>query len=167
MVPERGSPIVEADGARGVDLVGGAVADEHRLAAPLDGELGAGLDIADIDLDRGQGQHVGRGVHLVDQRPDGGTHQHCARGAGGDVKKVAPCVVTVAVCGVALCLRHVCLSLLSGPLGGRNSNARDLITDSPSRYDALLPIHSLRYGPAGNAPHIRGNRRAFCRTRGR
>jgi tRNA (cytidine/uridine-2'-O-)-methyltransferase len=37
-------------------------------------------------------------------------------------------------------------------------------TDSPPRYDARLPTHSLRYGPADNAPHIPNQSEGFLQN---
>ena len=46
-----------------------ALADDDRLAAPLDDERLARLDGRDVDLDRGQRQRRRVRVHLVDERP--------------------------------------------------------------------------------------------------
>ena len=78
---------------RCLDLLGGAVADEHRLALPLHGELGAFGDAADVDADRGQSLHVGGRVHLVDQRPDRGTADDDGGTGGRVVQEVAACAL--------------------------------------------------------------------------
>ena len=44
-----------------------AAANEERVAAPGEGHGLAGLDRREVDLDRGQRQHVGRRIHLIDQ----------------------------------------------------------------------------------------------------
>ena len=64
--------IGQRHGAGGLDLFGGAAADEDRLAAPFDGQLGAHGNARHIDKDRRKGAHISGGVHLVDQRPAGG-----------------------------------------------------------------------------------------------
>jgi hypothetical protein len=79
----------QLDRARILDLLGGAAADEHRLAEPLDRQLRAGLDTPDVDADRAQRLHVGGGVHLVDERPDGGTGGDGTGARGGVIQEVA------------------------------------------------------------------------------
>ncbi len=51
------------------DLLGRAVADENRIAAPLEGDLLAFGDRRQVDFDRGQRQHRGVGIHLADEGP--------------------------------------------------------------------------------------------------
>ncbi len=55
-----------------LDLLGRAVVDEDRLALPGDGDALADLDMRQVGIGRGQGEHVGGGVHLVDERPRDG-----------------------------------------------------------------------------------------------
>ena len=96
----------------------GPMADKDRLAAPLDGQLGAGLDAADIDEDRRQRLNVGRGVHLIDHRPDGGAGCHRAGAGRCVIEEIPPgaCVI--------FCVGHVSLSFPEG-------RARPDKTDGP------------------------------------
>ena len=52
-----------------LDVLLGAVIDEHRLAAPDDGDPLADLDRRQVDAGRRQSQRIGRRVHAVDERP--------------------------------------------------------------------------------------------------
>jgi hypothetical protein len=52
-----------------LDLDFGTVSDEHRLAAPHDGDGLSFLDALDVDLDRGQRLGARIRVHLMDERP--------------------------------------------------------------------------------------------------
>ena len=62
---------VQRDGARGLDVLLGAPAHEHGLAAPLDRDGLAGGDLGEVDLERGHGQDVGRRRHREDKLEDG------------------------------------------------------------------------------------------------
>ena len=79
------------DGLGRLDLLGRAVADEHRLAAPFDRQRHARLQLRDVDLDRRKRQRRGIRAHLVDEGPGDRRSAHGARHAGGDVKEIAAC----------------------------------------------------------------------------
>ena len=66
------------------DLLGRAVADEHRLLAPGDGDFLTERHLAQIVFDGGQGQGVGRRIELVDQGPG---HGGDAADGGGDGRR--------------------------------------------------------------------------------
>ena len=72
------------------DLVGAAVADENRLAAPFHGNALAFLDRAEIDFDAGQRQHIGRRIHAVDQGPCESRRASRADAQGRQIQKLAP-----------------------------------------------------------------------------
>ncbi len=61
--------IVQRHRLGGLDLLGRAVPDEHRIAAPFHGDRLALGDRREIDFDRGQRHDRGIGIHLVDERP--------------------------------------------------------------------------------------------------
>ena len=61
---------VHGDGGFGGDLVGGAVTDEDGLAAPLDGDGLADIDIGQVELGGGHGQDVGGRGHGGDELHD-------------------------------------------------------------------------------------------------
>ena len=66
-------------------------------------------DGADVDLDGGERQRRGVGIHLVDERPGHQGRAHRADRAGGDVEEIAAgrFCRSVALCQVAsLCLRR-------------------------------------------------------------
>lgn len=44
-----------------LDVLGSAVADKHGLSAPLNDEVLALGDVGHVDLNLGQGEHIGRG----------------------------------------------------------------------------------------------------------
>ena len=73
---------------RAGDLSARAMAKEEGLAAPLDRDLLAQLDFAEVELNRSQGQGVACRVHLIDERP--GQSSDCAqrRDSGGNMDKV-------------------------------------------------------------------------------
>lgn len=79
-------------GLRG-DLLLRAVADKQRLASPLEGHVLAFGDVAQLDLDLGQGQDVGRGAHGGDELRDhrlGGVDAQHGGGAGDQVGEGLP-----------------------------------------------------------------------------
>ncbi|TNN65384.1 hypothetical protein EYF80_024420 [Liparis tanakae] len=79
-------------GFRG-DLLLRAMADKQRLASPLEGHVLAFGDVAQLDFDLGQGQHVGRGAHGGDELSDhrlGGVDAHHGCGAGDQVGEGLP-----------------------------------------------------------------------------
>ena len=59
----------DVDGLGGCDLLGRAVTDEDRLAAPQNRDRLADLDGRDVDLDRGERERARVRVHLIDERP--------------------------------------------------------------------------------------------------
>ncbi len=61
---------VHGDGGFGGDLVGGAVTDEDGLAAPLDGDGLADINIGQVELGGGHGQDVGGRGHGGDELHD-------------------------------------------------------------------------------------------------
>lgn len=75
------------------DLLLRAVADEQRLAPPLEGDILALGDITELDLDFGQGQDVrGRahGGHELGDYRLGGVERHDGGGAGHQVGEGLP-----------------------------------------------------------------------------
>ncbi|EAQ12500.1 hypothetical protein RB2654_14480 [Rhodobacterales bacterium HTCC2654] len=94
---DRIGKIVDRGFAGRVDLFLRPVADEDRLAEPLNRKLAAFGDTRDVDADRSQRPHVRRGVHLVDQRPYGGTGRNDA-GTGGRIVEEIPAGPFVIVC---------------------------------------------------------------------
>ena len=89
-------------------FLGGAAADEDRLAQPFHRQLGAHVHARDVDIDRRQRLHVGRRVHLVHERPDGGADGNRAGPRRGVIEEVA-----AGACGF-FCVGHE-----SSPLRGR------------------------------------------------
>ena len=81
-----------------LDFLGRAVADEHGLAAPFDGQRHAGLHRRDVDLDRRQRQRRGVGAHLVDERPGKGGRADDTGHACGDIKEIAASGLDRVVC---------------------------------------------------------------------
>jgi len=79
------------------DLLLGAVAYEHRLAAPQHGNGLAFLDGAKVYLQRGSGLRGGVRVHLLDERPQCQCGANPGKGLRGDHDEVAPVGV---FCGV-------------------------------------------------------------------
>ena len=79
----------EVDRARGLDLGRRAMADEHRLAAPLRGDRHAFLDAREVDLDRAESEHVGGRIHAVDQGPHQRRRPDRRGGAGQQVQEIA------------------------------------------------------------------------------
>ena len=73
---------------RVVDFLLGAVADEHRAAAPLDDDDLALGDRRQVDFDRRQRERRRVGVHLIDQWPGDGGGADRADRRGGDVEEV-------------------------------------------------------------------------------
>ena len=57
----------ERDGGLLGDLVGGSVSNKYRLSSPLHGQRGALGDASDVELGRGQGQHIGGRTHGGDE----------------------------------------------------------------------------------------------------
>lgn len=74
----------QVDLGLGRDLLLGSVANEQGLSSPLERHVLPFGDIAQLDLDFGQGQNIGRGAHGGDELGHGGlcsiNSQHC-RGA--------------------------------------------------------------------------------------
>ena len=87
---ERILEVVERDLLRLLHFLFRAVADHDRLAAPVDDDRLALLDRRDVDLDRGERQRRGVGVHLVDEGPDRGGGADGGEGAGSDQQEIAP-----------------------------------------------------------------------------
>ena len=71
----------------------GAVANEHRLAAPFDRDDLAFLDRIDVDLNGRQGQRRGIRIHLVDQRPGDRANSHRGDRAGGQEQKISAVLI--------------------------------------------------------------------------
>lgn len=57
----------DGDRLLGGDLLAGAMADEQRLSAPLERDRFAFGNVGQLDLDLGQGQHIGGGAHRADE----------------------------------------------------------------------------------------------------
>ena len=72
-----------------LDLLGGAMGDEDRMAAPHHLDALADLDLGDIHLGRGEGEHVGGRIHLIDQRPDEGGHAEGGHAPGRQIQEIA------------------------------------------------------------------------------
>ncbi len=71
-----------------LDLGFRAVADEHRLAAPFDGQRLAGSSWP-TSTSIGERERRGVRAHLVDERPGQRRRADSAGHAGGDVEKIA------------------------------------------------------------------------------
>ena len=85
------------------DLLAGAAADEQGLAAPLDRDLLARLNLAQVELDRGKGQGIAGRVHLVDERPCQRAHGSGCRNRGGNVNEIAPVRVFARGVWIGIC----------------------------------------------------------------
>lgn len=64
------------------------IAHENRLTAPDGNDRLPRLNTDQIDVGTGHRQHVGRRVHLVDERPDGGAGPDCRKAARSDANKI-------------------------------------------------------------------------------
>src|SRR3546814_858346 len=73
---------------RRLDLGGDEIADEDRLLAPARLDRLSGLDRRNVDLGRRQREHVGRWVHLMDQRKYQRGGADAGKADGGDVDKI-------------------------------------------------------------------------------
>lgn len=60
----------KGDGLLSCDFFGGSVADEERLASPLERDVLAFGDVGQLDLDLGQGQDVSGSAHRTDEFVD-------------------------------------------------------------------------------------------------
>ena len=87
--------IVDRHGLGFFDLLRRAMTDEDRIAAPLDGDALAFGDRAQIDIDIGERQHRGVGIHLADEGPRRQRDTHGADRAGCDIQKIPPVAVGV------------------------------------------------------------------------
>ena len=86
---ERIDKVIELDRLRLLDLLGRAVANEDRLAAPHHGDGLALLDGSKVHIDAGQRQGRGVRVHLIEQRPQHGRAADRSEAAGADQDHIA------------------------------------------------------------------------------
>jgi len=93
-----------------VNLLGRAVANKERLAAPLERDAVALGDGREVDLDVGHGQHIGRRVHAVQQIVGGRLGSDGVREAGRANDKVREGLVR----HVALVVRQYLVLFVSG-----------------------------------------------------
>ena len=103
----------------------------------------------DVDLDRGERLHVGRGVHLVDQRPDRRGGGDSPGGAGGDEEKV-PAGAECRECSSTWATRCRSLPMPPGAPSRRAAicKRRPGFVSGIRRFDAAGPAALRRTGRA-------------------
>ena len=99
-----------------IDLIGGTVTDEDGLSTPLDGDVTTLGDGAEVNLDLGQSQNIGRGGHVGQEIGNGCLGSEEGDSTGGSDHEVGEGAVG-GIAGSALVLAEV------GDVGGFASRA--------------------------------------------
>jgi len=87
------------------DLRASPIADEQRLAAPLDGDLLAFLDLGQVEFDRRQRQRIAGRVHLVDERPGEARDSAAGRSRRRNMNEITPVRVVARGMRIGICAR--------------------------------------------------------------
>lgn len=117
----------------GGNLLLSAVTHEQRLPSPLKSHVLALGDVRQLDLDFGQGQHVGRSTHGGDELRDGcfgSVHPHYGSGARDQVGEHSPHIS--ALLRRLLWVHHLRTSIIREI---RNPNIRVGETHASARYN--------------------------------
>src|SRR6516162_239230 len=135
----------DIDGLGFLNLLRRAMGDEDRMAAPHHLDALADLDLADIELGGGEREHVGRGIHLIDQRPGESGDAEAGHADGRQIQEVAAGAAVMGVPRRNTIGHRSYTSSLSAPVTQPQGGEKPLIGETGAPL--ISPAHQ-RLGPA-------------------